>query len=33
MTAKLQAVFIAYLWVIFTCVGWLFNILEPFITQ
>lgn len=33
MTAKLQAVFIDYLWVIFTCVGWLFNILEPFITQ
>ncbi len=33
MTAKLQAVFIAYLWVIFTCVGWLFNIFEPFITQ
>lgn len=33
MTAKLQAVFIAYLWVIFTCVGWLFNILGPFITQ
>ena len=33
MTAKLQAVFIAYLWVIFTCIGWLFNILEPFITQ
>lgn len=33
MTTKLQAVFIAYLWVIFTCVGWLFNILEPFITQ
>lgn len=33
MTAKLQAAFIAYLWVIFTCVGWLFNALEPFITQ
>ena len=33
MTAKLQAVFIAYLWVIFTCVGWLFKILEPFISQ
>lgn len=33
MTAKLQAVFIAYLWVIFTCVGWLFNAIEPLITQ
>lgn len=26
MTVKLQAVFIAYLWIIFTLVGWLFNI-------
>ena len=33
MTARLQAVFIAYLWVMFTCVGWLFNTLEPYITR
>lgn len=26
MTVKLQAVFIAYLWIIFTLAGWLFNI-------
>lgn len=31
MTIKLQATFIAYLWVIFTLVGWLFNILGPYI--
>ncbi len=29
MTIKLQAAFIGYLWVIFTLVGWLFNILGP----
>lgn len=33
MTLKLQAVFIGYLWVIFTLVGWLFNLLGPFIKQ
>lgn len=33
MTLKLQAVFIGYLWVIFTLVGWLFNLLSPFIKQ
>lgn len=33
MTFKLQAVFMAYLWVIFTLVGWLFNLLGPFIRQ
>jgi len=31
MTIKLQATFIAYLWVIFTLVGWLFNIVGPYI--
>lgn len=31
MTIKLQAVFIGYLWVIFTLVGWLFNIVGPYI--
>lgn len=31
MTFKLQAAFIGYLWVIFTLVGWLFNILGPYI--
>ena len=31
MTIKLQAAFIGYLWVIFTLVGWLFNILGPYI--
>jgi len=31
MTIKLQAAFIVYLWVIFTLVGWLFNILGPYI--
>lgn len=31
MTIKLQAAFIGYLWVIFTLVGWLFNILGPHI--
>ncbi|MDL2269620.1 permease [Desulfosarcina sp. OttesenSCG-928-A07] len=29
MTIKLQGAFIGYLWVIFTLVGWLFNILGP----
>jgi len=29
MTIKLQAAFIGYLWVIFTLVGWLFNIAGP----
>lgn len=29
MTVKLQAAFIGYLWVIFTLVGWLFNICGP----
>ena len=31
MTIKLQAAFIGYLWVIFTLVGWLFNIAGPYI--
>ncbi|MDY0186284.1 MAG: permease [Desulfuromonadaceae bacterium] len=31
MTIKLQAAFIGYLWVIFTLVGWLCNILGPYI--
>lgn len=31
MTIKLQAAFIGYLWVIFTLVGWLFNLLGPYI--
>jgi len=31
MTFKLQAAFIGYLWVIFTLVGWLFNIAGPYI--
>lgn len=31
MTLRLQAIFIGYLWVIFTCVGWLFNVLGPHI--
>ena len=31
MTMKLLAAFIAYLWVIFTLVGWLFNIVGPYI--
>jgi uncharacterized membrane protein YraQ (UPF0718 family) len=31
MTVKLQAAFICYLWVIFTLVGWLFNIVGPYI--
>lgn len=31
MTFKLQATFILYLWVIFTLVGWLFNLLGPYI--
>ncbi|MGX7949523.1 permease [Oleidesulfovibrio alaskensis] len=31
MTIKLQAAFIGYLWIIFTLVGWLFNILGPYI--
>ena len=31
MTIKLQALFISYLWVIFTLVGWLFNLLGPYI--
>lgn len=30
MTIKLQAAFIGYLWVMFTLVGWLFNVLGPF---
>lgn len=29
MTVKLQAAFLAYLWLIFTLVGWLFNFLWP----
>lgn len=29
MTFKLQATFIGYLWVIFTFMGWMFNILSP----
>lgn len=29
MTFRLQAIFIAYLWVIFTITGWLFNIFGP----
>lgn len=29
MTFRLQAIFIAYLWVIFTLIGWLFNIFGP----
>jgi len=31
MTLKLLATFIGYLWVIFTLVGWLFNIVGPYI--
>lgn len=31
MTIKLQAAFIGYLWVMFTLVGWLFNIVGPYI--
>ncbi len=31
MAIKLQAAFIGYLWVIFTLVGWLFNLLGPYI--
>lgn len=31
MTFKLQAIFIGYLWVMFTFVGWLFNIAGPYI--
>lgn len=31
MTIKLQATFIVYLWAIFTLVGWLFNLLGPYI--
>jgi len=31
MTIKLQAAFIGYLWVIFTLVGWLFNILGSYV--
>lgn len=31
MTIKLQAAFIGYLWVIFTLVGWLFNLVGPYI--
>lgn len=31
MTFKLQAVFIGYLWVMFTVVGWLFNYLGPYL--
>ncbi len=31
MTFKLQALFIGYLWVMFTVVGWLFNALGPYI--
>lgn len=30
MTIKLQALFIGYIWVILTLVGWLFNYLEPY---
>lgn len=29
MTIKLQAAFIGYLWVIFTLIGWLFNVFGP----
>ncbi len=29
MTIRLQAAFIGYLWVMFTLIGWLFNILDP----
>lgn len=31
MTFKLQAIFIGYLWVMFTIVGWLFNYIGPYI--
>ena len=31
MTIKLQAAFLGYLWVIFTLVGWLFNVIGPYI--
>ena len=31
MTIKLQVLFIGYLWLIFTLVGWLFNIVGPYI--
>ncbi len=31
MTFKLQATFIAYLWIMFTIVGWLFNYLGPYL--
>ena len=33
MTLKLLATFICYLWVIFTLVGWLFNIVGPYIIK
>ncbi|MCM1129447.1 MAG: permease [Alistipes senegalensis] len=33
MTIKLQAVFITYLWVIFSLVGWLFNFVGPYIVN
>lgn len=31
MTFKLQAIFVGYLWVMFTLVGWLFNMVGPYI--
>lgn len=31
MTTRLQAAFIGYLWVLFTLVGWLFNLLGPYL--
>lgn len=32
MTLKLQAIFLAYLWAVFTLTGWLFNWLGPYLT-
>lgn len=31
MTIRLQAVFLSYLWVIFTLTGWLFNFIGPYV--
>lgn len=31
MTIRLQAVFLAYLWFVFTLVGWIFNLVSPYL--
>lgn len=31
MTVRLQIIFVAYLWSIFTLIGWLFNFMSPFV--